>query len=199
MFQKLKPFYLFAAGLVAAPFASAQSPAEPSTNQAGEDAAARKQISSHIATAVRTTLPTYVAPVAKTPEPVAPEPVPETNEPVLLEKLTIFGTKVHDFSEQELATKSRLAELLFKRYPGASLRGQDPGFMGKTHNYAALMFADDVRLENIANLTRIADDLKATGSLQLSQALRKEISRTFMRRSDWRTETMDRSANGGRR
>lgn len=200
VFQKLTPFYLLAAGLFAGPLVSAQSPAEPDTAQASEEATNGKQISSHIAAAVRATMPAYVAPATKAPEPASPEPVvPETNDPVVLEKLTIFGTKAHDFSERELATKSGLSDLLFKLYPGASLRGQDPGFMGKTHNYAALMFADDVRLENIANLTRTADDLKATGNLKLSKELRKEISRTFLRRTDWRTESMDRSANGNRR
>ena len=200
MLQRPAQFYIFATSLLTASIVLAQPPAEPAVDRTGQDASAKQQISSHIATAVRATLPAFVTPAKKSPEqPATPAPITANNDPVVLEKLTIFGVRAYNFSEQELATKFGLSELLLKRYPGASIKGQDPSLTGIIYNYAALMLADDNRLENMANLTRTADILKTAGQMKLSKELREEISRTFIRRTNWQTESMDRSVNNNRR
>ena len=195
MLPRFAPVYLIAAGLLTTQLLTAQTPSAPAPDQTGDETTAKHQISSQLFAEIRLSLPTYTVPEPKKPEPAAPE----TGDAVVLQKMVIFGSRPAKLSERDFATKSGLSDLLFKRYPGASIRGQDPCFMGKAPNYAALMFADDERLEHIATLERTADDLQVTGALKSSKALKKEISRTLMRRIDWRTEAMDRSANGGRR
>lgn len=200
MFPRFKFSLFYAASLLVAADALADTqPANPPAvdDQASQASLAGKQtISSKVTAAIRESLPRYVATEAEVKK---TEPFPETSDPVVLPKVTIFGGKRYDFSEREITTKSGLSALLLKRYPGASVRGQDPSFAGKTHNYAALMYADELRLQNIAELTRTVEDLKATGDVTQSRALRKEISRSLTRRNDWRTESMDRSVNGNRR
>lgn len=61
------------------------------------------------------------------------------------------------------------------------------------------MLADDERLAYIAELESVAESFRAIGDLKSSKDLKKEISRSFMRRTDWRTESLDRSANNNRR
>ena len=189
MYPRFAPFYLITAVLLTAQTPTAQ-PVEPTS----QDSTASRRISSHIAAEILEKLPAYSSPVVKPAEPAT-----ETNDVVVLKKLIIYGTKRHDITERELATKTGLSALLLKRYPGASFKGQDPSLLSKTHNYAALMLAEDERLEHIADLTRAVDDLMATGNTKLSKDLQKEISRAFMRRTDWTTESMDRSANNNRR
>ena len=163
-----------------------QARAEPTADPSAEEAAARNQISARIAAAVRATLPAYVAPAAKTPAPVTPEPGTEATAPVVLEKFTIFGTKVRNFSELELLTPKGRAAYLRKRYPGAGA-------------VAGLMLEEDIRLENMARMQRVVENQQKAGDLAGSNDLQKEINRTFMRRTDWRSEDLDRMFNRGRR
>lgn len=98
----------------------------------------------------------------------------------------------------ELYTKSGLSELLSKRYPGASLPGQDP-FHSATPNYAAMTFRDENRLRQMKHFGDLADALEAIGDRAGAKALRNEIDDTFIRNSDPLEDAMDRSVNGGRR
>jgi hypothetical protein len=107
--------------------------------------------------------------------------------------LIIRGAKARVFTERELATKAGLDALLRKRYPGAVPPNS------RLPNYAAQMLADDARLEYIAQLDSVAENLRAVGDHKASKELKNEISRSFMRRTDWRTESLDRSANNNRR
>lgn len=187
MHRRSFPFHRLSALLLMAPLLLGQLRGEPAADPDVEEAAARQQISSRIAAAVRATLPTYVAPIPKAPASVVPESGPETNEAaVVLDKFTIFGAKTLDFSERELLSPKGLAAYLRKRYPGAGAA-------------AGLMLEEDIRLENMARLERVVENLQKIGDWAGSKDLQKEINRTFMRRTDWRSEGLDRLYNRGRR
>ena len=194
MFRRLTPFYLLAAGLLTALSVPAQSPASPTPDQGSQDVADNPQVSSHIAAAIRATLPKYAVAVAK-----KSEPVPDTGDLVILQNFVIFGTKLHAFTDLELASKYGLSEILRKRYSGTIIKGQDPRLARFTTNYAAFMLFDDERLAHIAEFQTMADELRVAGDVKLSKDLEKEISRAFMRRADWEAESIDRSANRNRR
>jgi hypothetical protein len=190
VFRSITPFYLLVALLGTTLPVAAQTPANPPEDQPGQAPTDKKQLSSHITAALREKLPAY-SPTEKK----EPEPVQETaGETVILEKRVVRGDKTHTFSEHELANKKGLAALLLKRYPGASVP-----IGSNLPNYAALMLAEDERLEHIAQLESVADNLRATGDIKASKELKNEISRTYIRGHDWKTESMDRSANHNRR
>jgi hypothetical protein len=190
MLRRLSPFYFFAAGLLTAPLVSAQTPAGQPADPTNPGSTEQKHLSSHITTALRDKLPVFTAVEAK-----KPEPSPETGtDAVVLEKRVVHGTKPLAFTEHELANKAGLAALLRKRYPGAGLPVDS-----RLPNYGALMLADDERLEHIAELESVAENLLLVGDLKGRKDLKKEISRAFIRGHDWRTESLDRSFNNNRR
>ena len=189
MFRRVSPFYLFAAGLLTAPLVSAQTPDAPRRDQGSSNSSGQEHLSSSISQAIREKLPAYTAPEEKKAV-SSPE---AATDAVVLEQMVIRGAKPRVFTERELATKTGLDALLRKRYPGAS----PP--IKRLPNYAMQLLADDERLAYIAELDSVAADLHAVGDSKASKELKKEISRSFMRRTDWRTEGMDRSANNNRR
>jgi hypothetical protein len=101
-------------------------------------------------------------------------------------------------TEPVVAGKSGLEQLLRHRYPGASVKGQDP-YQSKLPNYAALMYRDDERLARIKEFEHLADALKAIGENSESSDLLKEMRRTAWRRPTWLEDAMDRSYNNNRR
>ena len=94
-------------------------------------------MSAKISALLRATLPRYEA------KPAVEEPavVEVDDEVVELPKLIVTGDRPPIFSEREVQTKTGMAELVRKRYPGASFKGQPD----QCPNYARLMYADDER------------------------------------------------------
>jgi hypothetical protein len=111
---------------------------------------------------------------------------------VLLPRLDVRAQSLPRFSERERHTKSGMSDLLYRRYPGASFRGQDPE-NSRTSNYAAVMYRDDKRLEQSSQLKYISKVSALDGGED--GRLEEEIELMFLRRPDWRTEGMDRSIN----
>lgn len=90
--------------------------------------------------------------------------------------------------------------MLRKEFPGASTKWQDPyHIQGLTPNYAALMYSEKKRKTDKESLTDFAERLGKAGDRAGEAELKKEIDDTFVRREDWETESMDRSANDDRR
>lgn len=179
--------FCFSAGLFAACIAVAQTSTDsPAQHPTGEQ---QEHLSPSVSQAIREKLPTYVASEEK---PADPSTAHSSNA-VVLEKMIIRGPKTRIFTERELATKARSESLLRKRYPGAVPPNRH------LLNFAQLMAEDDERAVYLAELDSVAEDLQAVGDVKASKDLRKEISRSFMRRTDWQTESLDRSANNNRR
>jgi len=115
-------------------------------------------------------------------------------------KFFVYAEKVPAFSERDLYSKAGFAVLLRKKYPGASVRGQDPDRIeNNVPNYAALMYAEDKRLNQMKHFKDFADTLLRVGDAAGSKELNAEIRRTFFRHPDTLIDAMDKSANNGRR
>jgi len=119
---------------------------------------------------------------------------------VQLPKFFVYTDRVPAFSERDLYSRAGFAELLRRKYPGASVRGQDPDRIdGNVPNYAALMYAEDKRLSQLKHFKDFADTLLRVGDVAGSKELNVEIRRTFSRHPDTLIDAMDKSANNGRR
>ena len=119
----------------------------------------------------------------------------------MLEKVVVNGSKPRTFptfGEWQLLTKAGQTAFLSKRYPGARAPGSDP-LTETVPNYAAVMMRDDARHEMIQKLEDVSVLYRLSRDPDGDERLKREIQRSFIRRSDWRTEGMDKSYNNGRR
>lgn len=156
-------------------------------------AAKTGQVSSHISTAIRAFLPAYSP----------PPPVTNTNEVadtagvIFLDPLTVTDERPQSGTAWEMLTAKGRADYLKKQYPGATVPGD--ALTESVPNYGTLMHRDAVRLQNLKELNAIADISRIAGDPAAEKKLRKEIQRSLIRRSDWKTESMDKSYNNNRR
>jgi len=127
--------------------------------------------------------------------PRAESEAPVHNGIILLPKVIVRPPESPIFDERELFSQKGLDELLRKRFPGASFKGQ-PVWL---YNYGHLMYADEKRSESLNRAQSFAKALRDVGDVEGSKELREEIYRTFIRRPSWRDEIMDRTLNRNRR
>ena len=167
----------------------------PATPASIERSSAEHPISAPISAAISARLPKYKKSEADRKPPVS------SGDAVSLPKFFVYAEKVPAFSERDLYSKEGFAALLRKKYPGASVRGQDPdrieGRAGP--NYAALMYMEDKRLSQMKHFKDFADTLLRVGDVAGSKELNAEIRRTFFRHPDTYIDAMDKAANNGRR
>ena len=131
-----------------------------------------------------------------------PIPLPAPSEAkdasaIRMPKFVVYAPRIV-LTEPRVTSKSALALLLRQRYPGASVKGQDPP-QSRVPNYAALMYRDDERLARISEFEHLAAALKAIGEAAEGSDLLKEMHRTVWRQPTWLEDAMDRSYNGSRR
>ena len=160
---------------------------------AGADGGATARTSPRLAAAISAGLPRFKQ---------VPVEIPHRDEPADLISLPPFiveGSRIPNLPEPDLLTKAGMEALLRKHYPGASLRGQNPTMNGSLPNYAALMYRDDLRLQQMAEFGRALESAVVGGDLAGAKELKAELQDIFMRRNDWRTEGMDKSVNSWRR
>ena len=171
------------------------APATPATPANPQRPSVERPVSSPISAAISAGLPKY-----KQSE--ATEKLPVRSDDVLqMPKFSVYADKVPAFSERDLYSKEGFAALLRNKYPGASVRGQDPDRIedNGVPNYAALMYAEDKRLNQMKHFKDFADTLLRVGDVAGNKELNAEIRRTFMRHPDTLIDAMDKSANNGRR
>ncbi|OIR04136.1 hypothetical protein GALL_138670 [mine drainage metagenome] len=126
------------------------------------------------------------------------KPIPEGA--TLMPKVKVFGERTPTFTQRQIDTRSEFSALLRKEFPGASTKWQDPYRIdGHVFNYAALMYSEQKRKRDQTSLMDFADRIGKTGDHAGEKELKNEIEDTFVRRGDWTTESMDRSANDDRR
>jgi hypothetical protein len=124
----------------------------------------------------------------------------DTTPAVLLPKVIVQATKPLVLPTEELLSRAELSALVRKKYPGASLKGQDPlHYEGGIPNYGALLYSEDKRVVLLKNLTDLSDALLKAGDVDSSKELRKVVQEAAVRRPDALREAMDKSANNGRR
>ncbi len=152
-------------------------------------------ISAPISAAITAGLPKYKPGTVDDKPTVSPEGV------VQMPKFFVYTDKVPAFPERDLYSKAGFAALLRKKYPGASVRGQDPDRIegNVAPNYAALMYMEDKRLSQMKYFKDFASALRRVGDVSGSKELNAEIRRTFSRHPDTLIDAMDKSANNGRR
>jgi len=174
-----------------APAGDQTAPATPAS--AGRSSNALP-VSSPISAAITAGLPQYQ------PSTVDEKPTLGPDGVIQLPKFFVYTDKVPAFSERDLYSKAGFAELLREKYPGASVRGQDPDRIdGNVPNYGALMYAEDKRLSQLKHFKNFADTLLRVGDVAGSKELNAEIRTTFARHPDTLIDAMDKSANNGRR
>ena len=144
---------------------------------------------------LRPALPTFASAPTAIDSPVTKF---DTEPAVLMDKVIVQGPKLPTFGELQLLTKEQRAALLKKRYPGAVVPMGDP-LTETVPNYAATMLRDDQRQEKLKGLTDTAELYRLGGDSEGAKKIKLETQRSLIRRSDWRTEGMDRSYNNGRR
>jgi len=175
--------------------ATAGDQTAPVTPPTAGRSSAKHPVSSPISAAISAGLPKYKPSEAHDKSPANPD------DAVSLPKFFVYAEKVPAFSERDLYSKEGFAALLRKKYPGASVRGQDPDRIeaNGVPNYAALMYAEDKRLNQMKHFKDFADTLLRVGDAAGSKELNAEIRKTFMRHPDTLIDAMDKSANNGRR
>ncbi|MFO1448348.1 MAG: hypothetical protein U1F61_28350 [Opitutaceae bacterium] len=151
--------------------------------------AGESRSSARLSAEIRAGLPSFEAPTA-------PAERPPSNA-LELPAVTVDVVRTVVPDETEVLTDAALSDLLLKRYPGASVKGQDPTDRGQIRipNYAAVMYRDDLRLSRLETIQRIEAVHQRAGTLAPGNDLKTEIHRAFLRRPDPLTEVMDRSAN----
>jgi hypothetical protein len=119
---------------------------------------------------------------------------------VMLPKVIVQAPKPAILSGEDLLSKTELSALIRKKYPGASLRRQDPvHYDGGLPNYGALLYAEDKRAKQLQDLESLADLLVRTGDLAGGKTLRARVQEAAIRKPDALREAMDKSANNDRR
>jgi hypothetical protein len=175
--------------------ATAADQSAPPTPANADRSSVKHPVSSPISTAISSGLPKYKQSEANDKSPASPD------DAVSLPKFFVYAEKVPAFSERDFYSKEGFAALLRKKYPGASVRGQDPDRIEDSAgpNYAALMYLEDKRLSEMKHFKDFADTLLRVGDAAGSKELNAEIRKTFMRHPDTLIDAMDKSANNGRR
>jgi len=177
------------------PRVTAADQTAPANPTSVERSSGEHPISPPISAAISAGLPKYKPSEAHDKSSANPD------DAVSLPKFFVYTEKVPAFFERDLYSKEGFAALLRKKYPGASVRGQDPDKIeGSTGpNYAALMYMEDKRLSQMKHFKDFADTLLRVGDVAGSEELNAEIRRTFFRHPDTYIDAMDKAANNGRR
>jgi hypothetical protein len=174
--------------------ATAGDQTAPATPASADRSSVKPPVSSPISAAIIAGLPKYKKSEADSKPPAS------SDDGLQMPKFFVYAEKVPAFSERDLYSKAGFAVLLRKKYPGASVRGQDPDRIeNNVPNYAALMYAEDKRLNQMKHFKDFADTLLRVGDAAGSKELNAEIRRTFFRHPDTLIDAMDKSANNGRR
>lgn len=168
------------AGLLAqSPVAS--TPSEPVT----PDKPAPKRhraISRDVADALAASMPKFNPPPKPKPE-EENEDLRETDKPrnniIRLPKYVVQEKKPEVFRERDLHTTDELASLAMQRYAGLSY----VPLAGMNRGIALLMYQEDERKKNIADLTQAAQDARRSGDTAESEYIKRETNRAYSRDS----------------
>jgi hypothetical protein len=195
-------------GGLRAPAAETVSPAEkphpifadpsPQTNVTPPPArpAGSSMVSPRISDMIKAKLPAY------RPNGAAVSDDDPPTDAIKLPAVLVNAPKLKVPDDVHSLSRKGFAELLRKRYPGASLPGQDPyRIENGAPNYARMQFEEDRRKEQKASIESFATLIERTGDAAMAQKLRKELQRSMPGSTykDPLLEAMDKSVNGGRR
>lgn len=176
-----------------APPPAASEPAAPRRNRA---------ISGDVATMLAHSMPKFTPPPPPPPPPTAAElakkaeedaaDLRETDKPknaiVRLEKYVVQEKRPPIFSEREIHTKKGLTALAMRRYISDSDRALNrwtlPLFGTSAESRALLMYAEDERLKNMADLADNANMIMKSDSAAGATA-KDAVQKTYMRSGDF--------------
>jgi hypothetical protein len=176
-----------------APRPAPTEPAAPRRNRA---------ISGDVATMLAHSMPKFTPPPPPPPPPTAAElakkaeedaaDLRETDKPknaiVRLEKYVVQEKRPPIFTEREIHTKKGLTALAMRRYISDSDRALNrwtlPLFGSSAESRALLMYAEDERLKNMADLADNANMIMKSDSAAGSAA-KDAVQKTYMRSGDF--------------
>ena len=153
--------------------------------------------SSHMSRAILSSLPAYDP---NPPEPKKKPDLPEgmsEDDVVVMKTVHVRERKQPRVQGWEMLTEEGMKAFLKEKYPGASPAMDSLGNL--TYNYAKLMSLEDIRLEHLKELQNNVDAQRAAGNTEEWKELNKVMLDAKMRPNDWAAESMDQSANNGRR
>jgi len=165
----------------------AKSPGAPATDTNPPVAQHARVMSDEVAATLASSMPKY------DPPPKLPEPSPEeeakdlrdTDKPrnriIRLPRYTVTEPKPPVFSDRNLHTKSERTDMALKRYYGLKIGN----FGGLNNSTALLMYDEQERLDNLADLKDEAKTAKRSGDSGASDYISKETNRAFYRPSDF--------------
>jgi len=143
-------------------------------------------MSDEVAASLATGMPKYNPP--KPVEPKADEDLPdlrETDQPrnriIRLPKYVVKEPRPPVFNERDLHTKSGMADLAMRR--NAGLKFGDLG--GLNQPIGLMMYQEQERLDNMANLADDAKTAKRAGDTAASDYIMRESTRAYFRPSDF--------------
>lgn len=136
-----------------------------------------------------------------TSKPQNPADAVTSTDAIKLPSVLVTATKLRLPDQEQVMSRDEFAALLRKRYPGSSIRGQDPYHIANgMPNYARLQFESDRRITQKASFKDFADLLERTGDHFGSERVKKEIQGALGgANTDPLIDAMDKSANGWRR
>ena len=173
-----------AANPVTDPAKTPPAPAADANRPAPQHA---RVMSDEVAATLASGMPKY------NPPPKLPEPSPEDeakdlrdtdtpkNRIIRLPRYTVTEPKPPVFSERNLHTKSERTDMALKRYYGLKIGN----FGGTNNSTALLMYDEQERLDNLADLKDEAKTAKRSGDSGASDYISKETNRAFYRPSDF--------------
>jgi hypothetical protein len=185
-----------------APSASALSttpavePAEPATPVTSDAAPAKpkraRAMSNEVAASLAPWMPKY-----SPPKPIEPKPEDEAadlrdidkprNGIIRLPKYVVSEPKPPVFRDRDLHTKEEMADLALRRHPGLKAGN----LLGLNQPVALLMYQEQERLDNMADLKDEAKTAKRSGDSAAADYITRETARTYLRPSDfgWNSDT----------
>lgn len=181
----LAPLLIALALASTAPLPAQNAPADQPAPVTSRDPAPRKRaVSSGVAAALAASMPKYNPPPKVEPKPEdEQEDLRETDKPrndiIRLPKFVVQEKKSPVLRERDLHTKDELADISLQRYAGLSY----VPLSGMNRGVALMMYQEQERLENISELKDDAQTARRAGDTDMSDYLKRETNRTYMRNS----------------
>ena len=164
-----------------------KAPAAPAAESNLAEPKHTRVMSNAVAASLADGMPKY------NPPPKLPEPTPEeeakdlrdTDKPrnriIRLPKYTVTEPKPPVFTERNLHTKSERTDMALKKYYGLKIGN----IAGMNNAQALLMYDEQERLDNMANLKDDARTADRSGDKAASDYISKETTRAYYRPSDF--------------
>ena len=164
------------------PVFTAAKPSPPATPPADDDHGDTRRIKSdELAGALASAMPKYDPPKPAKPEADQQDADKPKNGIIRLPKYVVKEPKPPVFRERDLHSRSEMTDIGLRRYLGLNIGN----FGGLNRPVSLLMYQEQERLNNIADLKEDAKNAKRSGDSAASDYIMRENNRVNYRPSDF--------------